>query len=120
MGVSNLGSGARSTKTGSFATASTTYVTALSLTGSGKLSQLYVDMPTYSMYVRVTIDGGTPIVLNQTNTAGILSIVPVGGPFLSPLTYDAETDISFNKSLLIEGYTTNAGASLQFGWVYEQ
>lgn len=107
----------RVAKKGTFSTTTTTYVTALSVTGAGRLLQLWATAQTSgTTTVRITLDGtvfDTPNVVGAGN--GYYS------PSLSSLsnTQGVNCLLEFKNSLLIEIMTNNASYTAQAKWAYE-
>lgn len=97
---------------GSFSTASTTYVTALSVTGQGRLNVLYNS--TVSITVRVTIDGVImPIAtIGSGGATGYINALGLSGS--AGTMYNG----AFNHSLQIEILATAGTVTIQ--WQYEK
>ncbi|MBL0387934.1 hypothetical protein JJB07_14935 [Tumebacillus sp. ITR2] len=113
----------RGFRSGTFNTTSTSYVTALSISGAGRLAFLYGSTSQYNyMRVRITIDG--VVVINDAYVSGDSSN---SGAYLAPdgvFQYNSTSrpyvplDIQFKQSLLIEVYSASSSYNCfaKFGW----
>lgn len=88
-----------------------TYYTAVNITGRGKLfgTSVYIAPDNASYYrIRITIDGGTPYIINNSGSVPTSRLEANNGSSYS-ITWRGEVD--FNTSLLVEFMKNNTSSS---------
>ena len=101
---------------GTFGTTSSSYVTALSVTGSGCLKHLLCGFNSGSDqgFLRVVIDGVDILNGVVVSTSSTVYCNPFGAS-----TTPAVIDLAFTTSLLIQAKTLNAVGTVSPTWIYE-
>lgn len=113
MGVSSLTS-LRKSYSGNFSTTSTTFVTALSINGTGTIRMIQpFGNANAAGNFRVTIDGN--VFITTGNLSNICSILGSG----TSTNYGGDMNYNFTQSLKIELLTTSASYSASVYWLYE-
>jgi hypothetical protein len=101
---------------GTAATSSATYVTALSVSGKGKLLRAAIQCnDNFGGYFKVTIDG-VVIFTNQDGNGSTLFYPSVFNP--TAISTEVPLNISFNETLLIE-HKKDVTADVNTYWIYE-
>lgn len=102
---------------GSFITSSTSFVTALEVTGSGRLTSLRLHQTGGSsggVYWKLTMDGK---IISEGDTSGYTNAYVTNGFWRT--SDDGTLDISFKESLKIEIRAINASYPANTYWLYE-